>query len=117
MPIWRVIVLLGQPWQAPWKRIWTTPSPVTSTSSMSPPSACTAGRIRLITPCTLSRVDCGGGVVVLAADMRNLSAGGRRSTPDYRAQCRWRPTFVGVAGSVIGHDAWVLVPLAALREP
>src|SRR5436305_2025884 len=51
------MVLLGQPWQAPWKRIWTTPSSLTATSSMSPPSACTAGRIRLITPCTRSATD------------------------------------------------------------
>src|SRR5207248_2690425 len=33
----------------------TMPSSNTSTSSMSPPSACTAGRIRLITSCTFSR--------------------------------------------------------------
>ena len=28
MPWWRVMLLLGQPWQAPWKRIWTRPSPL-----------------------------------------------------------------------------------------
>src|SRR5688572_10127483 len=83
MPIWRVIVLLGQPWQAPWKRICTTPPSLTSTSRMSPPSACTAVRVRVITAWTPPRIDgsCVAGVRV-AVDMlpRSLAASGKPST-------------------------------------
>src|SRR3954463_3103972 len=40
---------------------------------MSPPSACTAGRIRLITPCTRSRTDCCDGGWVAAGGIGNVS--------------------------------------------
>lgn len=46
------MVLDGQPTQAPWRRIWTTPSGEMATSSTSPPSAWTAGRMRSITVAT-----------------------------------------------------------------
>lgn len=44
----------GHPTQAPCMRIWTTPSLVMSTNSMSPPSDWTAGRMRSMTARTLS---------------------------------------------------------------
>ena len=64
MPICRVIRLEGQPTQAPWSRIWTWPSGVISTSSTSPPSDWTAGRMRLMTCETRScNVGCLGSAV------------------------------------------------------
>src|SRR6266568_7102130 len=44
IPIFRVIVDIGQLPQAPFSRTFTIPSSVTSTSSTSPPSACRPGR-------------------------------------------------------------------------
>src|SRR5690349_21436363 len=88
MPIWSVIVLLGQPWQAPWKRIWTTPAVLTSTSSMSPPSAWTAGRIRLMTFWTRSRTVPPEGVCVavdIAFLVRVLAGAMRRGIIDQPA--------------------------------
>ena len=55
MPMWRVIPLEGQPTQAPCSLICAMPSGVTPTSSTSPPSSCTAGRILATTPWTLSK--------------------------------------------------------------
>jgi len=54
MPILRVMSDEGHPTQAPCMRILTIPSWVTSTSSMSPPSDCTAGRMRSMTSRTRS---------------------------------------------------------------
>src|SRR6266542_6679127 len=68
----------GQPWHAPWKRICTTPWAETSTNSMSPPSAWTAGRIRLMTLWTRSR----SGVVWVAEVMVT-------SAEDYRRGMDW----------------------------
>ncbi len=45
IPVCNVTWLDGHPTHAPCKRICTTPSPVIETSSRSPPSACTAGRM------------------------------------------------------------------------
>lgn len=45
MPCLRVMLLDGQPMHAPCRRIRATPSAVISTSSRSPPSDCTLGRM------------------------------------------------------------------------
>lgn len=54
MPTLSVMDDEGQPTQAPWRRIWAMPSGVMLTSSMSPPSAWTAGRMSERTLATLS---------------------------------------------------------------
>lgn len=55
MPTCSVTVELGQPTHAPCNRIFTTPSGVMSTSSTSPPSDWTVGRMSAMTLATRSR--------------------------------------------------------------
>lgn len=57
MPTLSVMDDEGHPTQAPCRRIWTMPSGVMLTSSISPPSAWTAGRMRERTRATLSCTD------------------------------------------------------------
>src|SRR6266702_1564046 len=57
IPIFRVIVDIGQLPQAPFSRTFTIPSSVTSTSSTSPPSACRPGRTCSRTFSTSSFID------------------------------------------------------------
>jgi len=52
IPNWSVAAAEGHPTQAPWKRICTRCSEVIPTSSTSPPSAWTAGRMRSMTRAT-----------------------------------------------------------------
>ncbi len=60
MPILSVTRLDGHPTHAPWRRMRTMPESVTSASSMSPPSAWTAGRMRASTNSTRSRTGAPG---------------------------------------------------------